>query len=119
MPINSRTALEATTLPTGGGRDGTEPLMIRKGEAVGYSVYVMHRLKKLYGEDADLFRPERWDPNEDNAVDLRQIGWGYLPFNGGPRVCLGRKSLFLCSFAVSMYGKEVRYSCMVIVRGTF
>lgn len=95
VPINSRTALEATTLPTGGGPDGIKPLMIRKGEAVGYSVYVMHRLKRLYGEDADSFRPERWDPNVDNAVDLKNIGWGYLPFNGGPRICLGQEFALL------------------------
>ncbi|CAF9905365.1 MAG: hypothetical protein HETSPECPRED_004969 [Heterodermia speciosa] len=90
VPINSRTALKTTTIPTGGGPDGTKPLMIRKGEAVGYSVYVMHRMKKLYGEDADVFRPERWDPDVENAVDLKKIGWGYLPFGGGPRVCLGQ-----------------------------
>jgi cytochrome P450 len=107
VPINSRTALEATTLPIGGGPDGTKPLMIRKGEAVGYSVYVMHRLKKLYGEDADSFRPERWDPDVDNAVDLKNIGWGYLPFNGGPRICLGRKSFFLGSFVVIIYGTDL------------
>ena len=69
--------------------------MIRKGEAVGYSVYVMHRMKKLYGKDADDFRPERWDPDVDNAVNLKNIGWGYLPFNGGPRICLGRESFVL------------------------
>ena len=67
--------------------------MIRKGEAVGYSVYVMHRMKKLYGQDANDFRPERWDLDVENAVNLKNIGWGYLPFNGGPRICLGRKSL--------------------------
>jgi cytochrome P450 len=91
VPINSRAAVERTTLPTGGGPDGTAPIMVRKGEAVGYSVYVMHRLKDLYGSDANMFRPERWDPNEENEVSLKNIGWGYLPFNGGPRVCLGRK----------------------------
>lgn len=91
MPINSRTALEATTLPRGGGPDGTKPLMVRKGEAVGYSVYVMHRWKKIYGEDADDFRPERWDPQGKNVVNLKNVGYGYLPFNGGPRVCLGRE----------------------------
>jgi cytochrome P450 len=51
----------------------------------------MHRRKELYGEDALLFRPERWDPDVENVVDLKNIGWGYLPFNGGPGICLGRK----------------------------
>jgi cytochrome P450 len=57
-----------------------------------YSVYAMHRRKDLYGPDAESFRPERW---EENA----KRGWEYLPFNGGPRICLGRKSLLsLLSF---------------------
>lgn len=77
--------------------------MIRKGEAVGFSPYVMHRSKKLYGEDADFFRPERWDPDVDNPVDLKNIGWGYLPFNGGPRICLGRKSFVPYRLAVILY----------------
>jgi len=75
--------------------------MINKGETVGYSVYVMHRRKDLYGSDADEFRPERWDPNESNEVSLKNIGYGYLPFNGGPRICLGREKspslLFFCA----------------------
>ena len=39
--------------------------------------------------DAELFRPERWDeylPLNDDPINAK---WGYLPFNGGPRVCLG------------------------------
>lgn len=78
-------------LPTGGGSDGTAPVYVKKGAAVGYAVYAMHRRKELYGSDAEVFRPERWDPNVNNEVDLKNIGWGYLPFNGGPRVCIGRK----------------------------
>ena len=46
----------------------------------------MHRRKDLYGEDAMLFVPERW---EDGTL-AKEIGYGYLPFNGGPRVCLGQ-----------------------------
>jgi hypothetical protein len=86
VPVNSRAALKTTTLPTGGGADGKSPILVRKGEAVGYCVYAMHRRKDLYGLDAHLFRPERWEGDE-----LKDIGWGYLPFNGGPRICLGRK----------------------------
>ncbi|KAL3475350.1 n-alkane-inducible cytochrome P450 [Aspergillus californicus] len=85
VPVNSRAAEKTTTLPTGGGPAGTSPILVRKGEAVGYCVYAMHRRKDIYGPDADQFRPERW---ADDA--LKDVGWGYLPFNGGPRVCLGQ-----------------------------
>jgi cytochrome P450 len=50
---------------------------------VGYSVYSMHRREDLYGPDADEFKPERWE--------TLRIGWGYLPFNGGPRICVGQQ----------------------------
>jgi cytochrome P450 len=43
----------------------------------------MHRRRDIYGPDADEFRPERWEK-------LRP-GWGYLPFNGGPRICVGQQ----------------------------
>lgn len=55
---------------------------------VAYSVYHMQRREDLYGPDALAFRPERWD-----GPELAGIGWGYLPFNGGPRVCLGSELL--------------------------
>lgn len=86
VPVNSRTALCTTTLPRGGGEDGLSPILIRRGMAVGYCPYLMHRRTDLYGEDAHLFRPERWEDGLE-----RRVGWGYVPFNGGPRVCLGRK----------------------------
>jgi cytochrome P450 len=86
VPVNSREAIRLTTLPIGGGPDGKSPVLVRPGEGVGYCVYAMHRRKDIYGLDADEFRPERW---EDDS--LSNVGWGYLPFNGGPRLCLGRK----------------------------
>ena len=43
----------------------------------------MHRRRDYFGEDVEVFRPERWET-------LRP-GWEYLPFNGGPRICLGRE----------------------------
>ena len=91
VPINMRQATKAIILPVGGGPDGKAPILLRKGEAVSYSVYAMHRRKDLYGEDANDFRPDRWEPGSEKGPDLRNIGWGYLPFNGGPRVCLGRE----------------------------
>lgn len=83
VPGNSRLAIRDTVLPLGGGPDGQQPLFVPKGTMVGYSPYTMHRRKDLYGPDADEYKPERWE-------SLRP-GWEYLPFNGGPRICLGQQ----------------------------
>ena len=72
-----------TVVPLGGGPDGKSPIFIRKGMHFVWSAYTMHRRKDYYGEDAEKFRPERWET-------LRP-GWEYLPFNGGPRICIGRR----------------------------
>jgi len=83
-PINGRRALKDTVLPTGGGPDRKQPIAVRKGEQIRYSMYVMHRRHDIWGDDADEFRPDRWEK--------RKLGWEFIPFSGGPRVCLGRKS---------------------------
>ena len=87
--MNTRTATKTTVLPTGGGPDRKSPVLIPKGSAVAYSVYSMHRRPDLYGMDAEIFRPERWDEDMPMNDDPTNAKWGYLPFNGGPRVCLG------------------------------
>ena len=55
-----------------------------RGTTVAYTVYCTHRDEKYYGKDANVFRPERW-------ATLNKLGWAYLPFNGGPRICLGQQ----------------------------
>ncbi|KAI4962191.1 hypothetical protein J4E86_001223 [Alternaria arbusti] len=69
-------------------------LLIPKGSAVAFSVYAMHRRPDLYGVDAELFRPERWDEEMPlQQQDPTNAKWGYLPFHGGPRTCLGTVEL--------------------------
>lgn len=63
-----------------------------------FNHYLNSRKKLFYGSDAEDFRPERWETGE-----LENIGWGYFPFIGGPRRCLGE------SFALT----EI---CYVVVR---
>lgn len=58
---NTRCAEVDTILPLGGGDDGKSPLFIPKGQAVQWSLYTMHRRKEFYGEDAEEFKPERWE----------------------------------------------------------
>ncbi|KJZ78534.1 hypothetical protein HIM_01925 [Hirsutella minnesotensis 3608] len=82
IPINAREATRDTTLPQGGGPDGKAPLFVAKGVVVMYNTYALHRDERVFGSDPEAFVPERWR-------DLRP-GWGYLPFSGGPRICMGQ-----------------------------
>ncbi len=72
-----------TVLPRGGGPDGSSPIFIPANTTVGWNLYAMHRREDLFGKDAEDFKPERWE--------TLRAGWEYLPFNGGPRICIGRK----------------------------
>lgn len=86
LPVNVRVAMKTTIIPQGGGPDRRSPVLIRRGTGIGYSVYHMHRRTDLYGDDAAEFRPERWEENDLAST----IGWGFMPFHGGPRICLGK-----------------------------
>lgn len=83
VPLNRRSATRDTTLPRGGGPDGLQPVYVRKGQSVVYQTHVLHRRKDIWGEDADRFIPERWTD--------KKVNWDYIPFNGGPRICIGQQ----------------------------
>ncbi|KAI4267478.1 MAG: hypothetical protein LQ337_008330 [Flavoplaca oasis] len=85
IPLNVRFAKKTTWLPRGGKPDGESPVLVPKGTGIGLVPYYMHRRKDIYGEDAMDFRPERWEGSK-----LDDIGWAYMPFHGGPRLCLGK-----------------------------
>ncbi|KAH8908006.1 cytochrome P450 [Coniochaeta sp. PMI_546] len=85
VPTNSRKANKDTVLPRGGGPDGKQPVLVPAGQAVRWSLMSMQRRTDIYGPDADEFRPERW---EDDGL---RPGWEYVPFSGGPRICIGQQ----------------------------
>jgi cytochrome P450 len=84
IPMNERVALRDTTLPRGGGPDGESPIFVRKGIQILIPVYAMQHRPDIWGDDAEYFNPDRWTNH--------RIGWEWIPFGGGPRKCLGRKS---------------------------
>ena len=93
VPFNSRRAVRDTTLPLGGGDDQKSPIYVRKGMEVNYAVHIMHHRSDIWGADVEEFRPERWVG--------RKAGWEFLPFNGGPRICLGQQhALTLGGFTI-------------------
>lgn len=95
VPVNARTALCTTILPTGGGPDRTSPILIPKGSSVAYSVYNIASTARSiwYGcrplPPRKMGRANAPEPQRDNSK------WGYLPFNGGSRICLGSEYLKL------------------------
>lgn len=84
VPLNVRAASKDTTLPRGGGPDGSRPLFVPKGQMIQYNVYALHRAPEIWGSDAHKYRPERWTSHKLSP-------WTFLPFNGGPRICLGQQ----------------------------
>ncbi|KAK4446696.1 cytochrome P450 [Podospora aff. communis PSN243] len=90
IPLNTRTALTHTSLPHGGGPHGQSSISVRAGDEVLYSVYALHRDPRIWGNDAGEFRPGRWAELESKKKRGSRR-WEFLPFGGGPRVCLGQR----------------------------
>lgn len=73
-------------LPLGGGADGQAPILVKRGTSMNLNIYALHRDRLAWGDDAEIFRPERWDK--------ARPGWEYLPFSGGPRICPAQQRVF-------------------------
>jgi cytochrome P450 len=86
VPYNIRAALEDTSLP---GLPGQPDITVFKGDIVVYSALSMQRRPDIYPPtsekfpDPSIFCPERWDHWTPKP-------WTYVPFNGGPRICVGQ-----------------------------
>jgi cytochrome P450 len=89
VPTNARCAKVDTVIPSGGGPTRTSPVFVPKGSIVVYSIYALHRRQDIYGPTAKEFIPERWAP--DSPGGPLRPGWGYIPFSGGARICVGQQ----------------------------
>ncbi len=58
---------------------------IPRGAQIALVQWITHRDPRWFGEDAEEFRPERWD----NDLARRIPRCAYFPFADGPRVCIG------------------------------
>ncbi|KAI6140943.1 cytochrome P450 [Pisolithus thermaeus] len=86
VPFNVRTSVEAVTFP---GVNGGPPIYIPPNTRIPYSVFLMHRRKDLWGPDAEIFDPDRF--LDERSKYLTSNPFIFLPFNAGPRICLGRE----------------------------
>ncbi|KAK6842816.1 cytochrome P450 52A11 [Apiospora arundinis] len=90
VPFNVRLALQDCTLPRGGGPDGSQPVSILKDTPIGYSTLLMQRREDLYPPASDKFAPAG-EFSPDRWFNWQPKPWQYVPFNGGPRICIGQQ----------------------------
>ncbi|EJD35309.1 cytochrome P450 monooxygenase pc-1 [Auricularia subglabra TFB-10046 SS5] len=63
---------------------------VAAGDPVAYSVFLMQRRKELWGPDAEAFDPDRF-LDERLHKYLTPNPYIFVPFNAGPRICLGQQ----------------------------
>lgn len=66
----SRVALNDVVLPRGGGADGKSPVFVAAGTLVIFHLVALHKRKDFWGDDADDFRPERWQDEKASWVRI-------------------------------------------------
>ncbi|KAF7330275.1 hypothetical protein MVEN_02465400 [Mycena venus] len=87
VPFNLRETVKATTWPSPDPQE--KPIYIPAGVKVPYSVMLMQRRTDLWGPDAEEFDPDRF--LDDRLQYFVSNPFQFLPFNGGPRICLGQQ----------------------------
>ncbi|KAL1806868.1 hypothetical protein ACET3Z_029936 [Daucus carota] len=80
VPLNGRCAEEDDILPDG--------YKLKKGDGVYYIAYAMGRMPHIWGDDAEVFRPERWLNSDGNFTP--ESPFKFIAFHAGPRICLGK-----------------------------
>jgi benzoate 4-monooxygenase len=55
-----------------------------QGIVLSVPAYTIHHSTKIWGQDADVYRPERWETASEEQKAA------FIPFSYGPRACVGR-----------------------------
>ncbi|USW57042.1 Putative cytochrome P450 [Septoria linicola] len=63
------------------------------GTVIGANPWVIHRNTEVFGQDVNVFRPERWMKVGGSAAEERRVGDMhrlFFAFGSGARMCIGR-----------------------------
>ncbi|KAF8307690.1 cytochrome P450 monooxygenase pc-1 [Clavulina sp. PMI_390] len=86
VPMNIRESINSDIWEAADGRR----YFIPAGTPAAYSVIHMHRDEELWGPDALVFDPMRWI--DSRLARLTANPMMFLPFNAGPRICVGQQA---------------------------
>ncbi|BAF15529.1 Os04g0573900 [Oryza sativa Japonica Group] len=81
VPLDVKYCFSDDTLPDGHA--------VKKGDMVNYQPYPMGRMKFLWGDNAEEFKPERW--LDDSGMFVAESPFKFTAFQAGPRICLGKE----------------------------
>eukprot|EP00250_Pteridium_aquilinum_P016970 c23387_g1_i1 orf=189-1883(+) len=79
VPLDFRAAQKKDTYPDG--------MMVSEGDCVVVAMYSMGRMTSLWGEDAEVFKPDRFIKD---GICVHQSPFKLPAFWAGPRACLGK-----------------------------
>ncbi|EJC99088.1 cytochrome P450 [Fomitiporia mediterranea MF3/22] len=87
-------------------KDRKFAVRVSKGSAVSLDIWALHMNPLYWGNDADLFKPERF-------IDIADYKWprdAFMPFSSGARGCLGQRFSItesVCLLACFVRGYEI------------
>nr|GEZ51821.1 cytochrome P450 [Tanacetum cinerariifolium] len=81
VPINTKVAIEADTLPSGHRVNSSTKILLHS--------YAMGRMETIWGQDCLEFKPERWISLKGGIKHVPS--YNFTAFHAGPRTCLGKK----------------------------
>ncbi|RDW85523.1 cytochrome P450-4 [Coleophoma crateriformis] len=70
-------------------------VFVKGGTIVGCNAWVLHRRREVFGEDVEVYRPERWLVDESKGQDveekrIKEMNGTMLQFGMGARTCIGK-----------------------------
>ncbi|KAL0397808.1 UNVERIFIED_CONTAM: cytochrome [Sesamum calycinum] len=80
VPVDAKQCLCDDIMPDG--------FSVKKGDMVAYQPYAMGRMKSIWGNDAEEFKPERW--LDKNGCFQHASPFKFTAFQAGLRLCLGK-----------------------------
>ncbi len=83
--------LSERLVPGGGATIASE--WIPEGTKVSCNSWIVHRHKPTFGQDAEMYRPERW--LEAKEEQLSAMNRAFLVFGAGPHTCVGKNIALL------------------------
>ncbi|KZT18878.1 cytochrome P450 [Neolentinus lepideus HHB14362 ss-1] len=96
VPSTVRIALRDDVIPLGEGTKWADAkgvehdsIRIAKGDVVFVPILALNRAKAIWGDDAEEFKPERWESIPEPATKIPGVWGNLLTFLGGSHACIG------------------------------